>query len=38
MTRVKNIARLAGVLGALWTVAAACLEDVLGLLGGIPCC
>lgn len=40
MTRVKKLARFAAVLTALWTVAGASwpVEDVMGILGGIPCC
>ncbi|HEX2294999.1 MAG TPA: hypothetical protein VHN37_06785 [Actinomycetota bacterium] len=40
MTRVKKIARLVFALSALWMVGGANwpADDVLELLGGMPCC
>lgn len=40
MTRAKKIVRLVAVLTALWATAAASwpVDDVMGILGGIPCC
>lgn len=39
MTRAK-LFRFVAVLTALWMVAGACwpVDDVIGFLGGIPCC
>lgn len=40
MTRAKKIVRFVGALAALWVVAGAGwpMDEVMGLLGGIPCC
>lgn len=40
MTRVKKVLRLAGTLAALWVVTGADwpMDDVLAILGGMPCC
>lgn len=40
MTRAKNIVRFVSALATLWMVAAAewPVDDVLGILGGMPCC
>lgn len=40
MTRVKKIVRVFAALAALWTVAGADwpMDDVLAILGGMPCC
>lgn len=40
MTRVKKIARLVAALAALWTVAGADwpVDEVMEIIGGIPCC
>ena len=40
MTRVRKVLRTVAVLTALWTVAGADwpVDEVLEILGGIPCC
>ncbi len=40
MTRARKIARIAAVLTALWMVAGADwpVDDVLAIIGGMPCC
>ncbi len=40
MTRVAKIIRFAAALTALWIVTGADwpMEDVMGIIGGMPCC